>query len=115
MTISADRQWAISGAADATIDIWSLATGQILRTLTGHRGRIVAVRSTRDGEYIISIATDNTLRVWDWQSGREIAAFSFDSRAIGLEIAPDRRTLIVCDESDRVHWLQLTGLGIDRA
>lgn len=36
-----DNQWFASGAADRTIKIWDLASGQLKLTLTGH---ISAVR-----------------------------------------------------------------------
>ena len=39
MAFSPDGKWLASGGVDTTVKLWDVATGQHLRTLTGHTGR----------------------------------------------------------------------------
>ncbi|HNP28627.1 MAG TPA: TIR domain-containing protein, partial [Nitrospirales bacterium] len=50
--------------------------GPLIRTLTGHRGWVNAVVVTPDGMQAISAADDQTLKVWDLGSGREVYTLS---------------------------------------
>jgi len=46
--------------------------GTLIRTLEGHTSSVSAVAVTLDGKHAISGSDDNTLRVWDIESGEEI-------------------------------------------
>ncbi len=50
------------------------AGGPLLRTLEGHAGPVLAVAVTRDGRRAISGSGDNTVRVWDLESGEQLRA-----------------------------------------
>ncbi|OKH42756.1 WD40 repeat domain-containing protein, partial [Scytonema sp. HK-05] len=45
--------------------------GQLIRTLTGHSDSVYAVALTPDGKYVISGSSDNTLKVWNLETGQE--------------------------------------------
>jgi hypothetical protein len=47
------------------------------------------------------------LRVWDLESGKEIASFIGESEIDRFAIAPDEQTIIAGDRSGRVHFLRL--------
>jgi len=46
--------------------------GPLIRTLTGHSSGVRAVSVTQDGKYAISASSDNTLKVWDLKTGKEV-------------------------------------------
>ena len=46
--------------------------GNLIRTLTGHTDFVKAIAFSVDGKYLISGSWDNTLKVWDWQTGVEV-------------------------------------------
>lgn len=50
---------------DKTIKIWELSSGQLTRTLTGHKGSVFAVAVSPDGKYIASGSTDQTIKIWE--------------------------------------------------
>jgi WD40 repeat protein len=52
------------GRADGSIDLLWAADGQLLRTLTGHGGRIRRLAFTSGAGLLLSAADDGTLRVW---------------------------------------------------
>jgi WD40 repeat protein len=51
---------------------------QAPRVLEGHTGGVNAVALTADGKRAVSGSYDHTLRVWDLDGGRCLAAFTCD-------------------------------------
>jgi GTPase SAR1 family protein len=59
-----------SGSADGTTRVWDADSGELLRTLEGHRARVRNVAWTGDGRRLASGSDDCTVRVWDADSGQ---------------------------------------------
>ena len=59
----------LTGNADATICLWDLQKGEILRTLEGHTATVNSVTMTSDGRLGLSASADATLRLWDLTTG----------------------------------------------
>ena len=60
-----------------------------------------------DGCRTVSASRDQTLRLWDLESGKEIAAFTGESDMSSCAIAPDGRTFLAGDGFGRLHFLRL--------
>ncbi len=45
--------------------VWDTASGELIGTLTGHIGPVLAMLVTQDGRRILTGGGDNTVRVWD--------------------------------------------------
>ena len=58
-------------SADTTCRIWSRETGKSLVTLTGHTDQVWFATFNPDGDRLITISRDNTLRLWTL-AGREL-------------------------------------------
>jgi WD40 repeat protein len=82
----------------------------LVRTLTGHSSYVKAVAITPDGQQVVSASFDNTLKVWDLESGTEIASFSGDGALYCCAVAPDGVTIVAGEASGRVHFLRLEGV-----
>lgn len=52
-------------AADKMIKIWSVFTGQIVRTLLGHTEGLSDIAWSGDSKYLASASDDKTIRIWD--------------------------------------------------
>lgn len=46
--------------------------GCLIRTLTGHSGRVTAVAVTPNGEQVISAGSNGTLKIWNLVTGQEL-------------------------------------------
>jgi WD40 repeat protein len=47
--------------------------GSLIRTLVGHNSRVTSICVTSDGKLVISGARDNTLKVWNLETGKQEA------------------------------------------
>lgn len=63
--ISSDGQLLISGGNDKIIQVRSLPTGKIIRTLSGHSGSIYALAISTDRQTLVSGSWDNKIKVWN--------------------------------------------------
>lgn len=51
-------------AADRLIKLWDAFTGDIIRTLDGHKEGISDIAWSPDGEYLASASDDKTIIIW---------------------------------------------------
>jgi len=50
---------------DKTIKIFDLNSGELLKTLKGHKSEVNAVTYSPDGKYIVSASRDSTIKLWN--------------------------------------------------
>jgi len=64
-----------SGSGDNTVKLWDVATGQLLRTLTGNTDQVLSVAFSPRGHSLASGSFDNTIKLWDVGSGKLLSTF----------------------------------------
>ena len=95
---------------DDRLKLWSVATGQLLRTFEGHNGGVNAVAFSPDGRYFLSGGgsahqPDGTLRLWDFASGRLVSALTGHTGGIeAVAFSPDGRLALAADASLLRLW-----------
>ncbi|KAK4204395.1 hypothetical protein QBC40DRAFT_272760 [Triangularia verruculosa] len=62
-----DRNLASSSSA---IKLWNMATGESIRTLTGHTSTVSSVVFSPDGSRLISGSYDKAIKIWDVETGK---------------------------------------------
>lgn len=64
-------QFLASGSRDRTINIFDLRTVQCIMTLTGHDNWVRDLTFHPEGKFLISVADDKSLRIWDLAKRKE--------------------------------------------
>ncbi len=57
---------------NAMVSLFDLATGQRSRLLYGHRDSVNAVAYSADGTLLVSASADETVRIWDLETGQDL-------------------------------------------
>lgn len=111
VAFSPDGSRIVSGSSDA-IQIWSFETGKILSTLKGHTKDVISVAFSPDNKRIVSASYDETIRIWDAKSGKELIRVE-ESNSISAAFTPDGKYVVSAsgnygDEHIRI-WDAMTG------
>jgi WD40 repeat protein len=87
-----DRSYSISFLASGrvlavasvlgTVDLWDVATGKLLKTLTGHKGEVLTVAASANGNYIASGGADHTIKIWDATNAKLLRTLSGHTGAV---------------------------------
>ncbi len=73
VTFSPDGK-TLASSGDNVIRLWKISSMSEVRTLTGHSGIVSSVAFTPDGQTLVSGSFDSTCRVWDVNSGSNLAS-----------------------------------------
>jgi WD40 repeat protein len=111
-TFSPDGRTIVTGfqGSSANLKLWGAATGQELRTLTGHTDSVGVVAFSPDGKTIVSGSGDKTMKLWDVATGREIRNFDRKDYPTSAAFSPDGKIIATCSYSeDPQLWDVATG------
>ena len=67
ISIFTNSSYIFSGSEDTTIKIWDIATGEIVKELTGHKSAVTSVYANET--HVFSGSRDKTVRIWNIATG----------------------------------------------
>jgi WD40 repeat protein len=115
-TFSEDGRRVLTVSDDDTARIWDAATGRqvaILHGRRGHRDQFLVAAFSSDGTRVVT-AIERTVRVWNAENGRELAALPQDTFASMATFSPDGTNLVTVPEGPIVRvWHQLDATSAD--
>jgi WD40 repeat protein len=89
----------LAAGSDQDVEIWNVVSRTELRTLAGPGGKVWSVAFNSDGHTLASANRDNTITLWDIDSGKEIQSLEGHLGEQGhlaesMAFSPDGRTLV---------------------
>jgi WD40 repeat protein len=91
----------LAAAGDRAISLWDAVTGQQRRVLEGHENQVVHVTFNHAGTLLASWGWDQTTRLWDAHSGRELVTVPSHAP---LAFSPDDRSLAYLRGNELGIW-----------
>jgi WD40 repeat protein/tRNA A-37 threonylcarbamoyl transferase component Bud32 len=108
----------VEGTFDCYLQLWDAETGQELRRFKGHRSSIYSAAFSPDGKRIVSNSAtpDNSVRIWDVESGKQLKRILPLSRiaTLGVVFGLDGKHVFSCDEAMVRMWEVETGREVRR-
>jgi WD40 repeat protein len=111
--ISPDGTLAALGQGGETdtgkIQLIEIATGKLVREVSGHQYGVTDCKFSADGKLILSTGRDTTLRICQVEDGKEVAALGsprggqFKDWLNALAISPDQKFVAATDIAGLVH------------
>jgi WD40 repeat protein len=93
IALSPDAGTVLSYGLDNTVQIWDTFTRGRKFKLEALTEPVIDARFTPDGQYIVTVAKDNTLRLWNANNGTELQKITLPASPNGLTISKDSRLL----------------------
>jgi serine/threonine protein kinase/WD40 repeat protein len=90
---SPDSSTLLTSSGLSGILLHDARNGEAGDTIEGHAGNVADLQFTRDGKRLVSCSEDETIRVWDWSTRKQISVFRSPRGVTGVALSPDGRTL----------------------
>lgn len=95
----------ITGSNEKLIRVYDLSKPNTdPEIFTGHGGAIKRALFCRNDKYIVSVAEDKTLRLWDRSIGEEVQRIEFPSHPNSIELSSDYNLLTVTHGKSVSFW-----------
>ncbi|KAH7435719.1 hypothetical protein KP509_06G076700 [Ceratopteris richardii] len=93
-----DGDLLFSCAKDHTPNVWYSHNGERIGTYKGHNGAVWCCDVTRDSRRLITGSADQTVKIWDVETGIQVHSFAFGSPARAVDFAlGDKLAVITTD------------------
>jgi WD40 repeat protein len=103
---SPDEKHVASGGdgSDQTIKIWSINTGKLMATLTGHEHAIGELAFSPNGKLLASVSYDKTLKIWDTISYKLLQSIQEDEEIETVTFSRDSRYIVTGSSTAIKIW-----------
>ncbi|HAA54304.1 MAG TPA: hypothetical protein DCE42_06090, partial [Myxococcales bacterium] len=107
MAVSPDGKLMVSGGEDESLQLWEVASGYQLHTLSQRAGRPNVIRWSPNGRFICVSCGDNTLKIWELFSANPVRVLEHDHPIFDFVWSKDGETIMSIDQSHMVNIWEL--------
>jgi WD40 repeat protein len=101
--LSPDARWAAFTDRHLIV-IWDIAAGKKKHMLIGHGYTVRDLAFAPDGQTLVSLSGDGTIRLWDVALGQEVRRLEpAPEIATSVVFAPDGQTVFVAEDGGTIH------------
>ncbi|KAJ3683858.1 hypothetical protein LUZ60_014085 [Juncus effusus] len=90
-----DGDLLFSCAKDHTPTVWYADNGERLGTYRGHNGAVWCCDVSRDSTRLITGSADQTVKLWDVQTGTQLFSFNFNSPARSVDFSIGDKLVVI--------------------
>ena len=72
MAFTSDGKFLFTAGITGVAKMWEADTGELVRSFEGHQGAMTGLQLSRDEQRLITYSMDQTLRLWDVETGDEL-------------------------------------------
>jgi len=83
-----DEESVVTGNSDGTLKLWSIETGNLLKTVAVHSGRVLCVSKSMDDTIVASGGEDCTVKAWDVDEEEERLSFEGHTDHVSVVLFP---------------------------
>lgn len=100
---SADGTKLVVGATNRKVYLWDVETGSLLQSFEGHEHLVNQAVISPDASQVASFASlEDSIRVWDVDTGQQVALLEFPFASSNLTISADNQWLAATSHNGRV-------------
>lgn len=99
LAFSKDSGILVSGGDDGTIIIWSVATGEIIRSLKTNHEEISSIVFSPDGKIFASASYDGIINLWSLSGVGPFVTLGGENSVTSLSFSPDGTMLASADDN----------------
>lgn len=88
------------------VQLWDVASGREIANLKGHGRGVTKVAFSRDGKFLASGSSDNSIKIWDVENRRELRTLVGHTSSVeSMDFTPDGRLLAsASDDGSTFLW-----------
>jgi WD40 repeat protein len=80
------------------VQLWDLDTAKVSRSFEVHTGLVTSLVFTPNGKYLVTSNLDQTVTIWDVDTGKETSVLHDEAGVLAVAISPDGRRIAVGSE-----------------
>jgi WD40 repeat protein len=115
LAMSSDGKLAAIGEDSGKVKLFDLASGKVVKTLTGHSGPVASVVFTSDGKKLVTGSHDKTFRIWSVAAGEQIAAITTPSAVNAVALVAEGRQIATGGEDNVIRLWEVLATQPDDA
>ena len=96
------------------LGLLDVQTGKQLVTFRGHSGAVRSALFSTDGRFVVTASEDQTARVWDAATGKEVLLLRHKGSVQFAVMTPDGRRVATASDTVRIWDLQPLPIAIQR-
>jgi eukaryotic-like serine/threonine-protein kinase len=96
------------------LGLLDVQTGKQLAAFRGHIGAVTSALFSPDGRFVVTASDDQTARVWDAATGKEVHLLRHKSRVQFAVMMPDGRRVATASDTVRIWDLEPLPIAIQR-
>ncbi|NDJ53424.1 MAG: WD40 repeat domain-containing protein, partial [Chloroflexi bacterium] len=85
-------------------EIYNINTAEQVGALEGHEGEVRMARWSPDATRIASIASDQTIRIWDAETAEQVGVLNLDAQGTAVAWSSDSNRLLTLTDAGGVIW-----------